>query len=162
MRPSTSILPWGLFIAATTAQLDISPPCISSCYDTSPGPENCEGVTEMTDEILARCTCSSFVEEPPLYRCIRRCPESKQATYIAGLDENVFQCREDFFPDITTASTTTSRTSEPTNTPSEEDDNQATTTSNAGPASTNSAGEALNRAAPPLLAGGLVVAALFF
>ncbi|KAM5347301.1 hypothetical protein ACJ41O_010306 [Fusarium nematophilum] len=157
MRSAPSILASCLLMAAANADLDTSPPCIKACYDDSPPLNLCEDIDEITDEILARCTCSSFTSEPPLYECIRECPKSEQATYVAGLEEHVFGCQEDFFPDITVAASTApgpSSTSAPTSTASEEDDQPAATTT------TNGAGEGLNRAAPTVLAAGVLVAAL--
>ncbi|RYP85797.1 hypothetical protein DL769_000905 [Monosporascus sp. CRB-8-3] len=152
MRPQTITLV--LFIATASA-LDTSPPCIKSCYDSEPPLRFCEDIPEMTDETLARCTCSSFLTEPPLYECIRECPESEQATYAAGLDE---LCQRDSFPDITIDSATTAPS--PTSAPDEGD--QEETATGDEPEPTGGAGEPLNRAAPALLAmGGLVAAVLF-
>ncbi|KAK3293694.1 uncharacterized protein B0H64DRAFT_376566 [Chaetomium fimeti] len=168
MRRTSSMLAAALFLAAAAAGQDTSPPCIKSCYDTLPGPQRCEGVEEMTEEILTRCTCSSFVEQPPLYECIRECPKSEQATYLAGFSDQTYSCQEEYFSDITVPSATTTtrptESSDPTNNADDDDDdNQGTTTSGGGdPAEPNGAGEAFHRAASTLLAaGGLVVALLF-
>ncbi|KAK4248585.1 hypothetical protein C7999DRAFT_30947 [Corynascus novoguineensis] len=166
MRPLTSslLLASGAFLATTpatvVAELNISPPCINDCYDNNPGPKLCDGVTDMTDEVLARCTCSSFGSEPPLYECIRACPESEQATYAAGLEEHVYQCAEDYFPDIDISSATTTKTTaaapDPTTTASSSDSD--------APAPTESPNYASRHAAPALLLGaaaGFVAALLF-
>ncbi|KAL2167964.1 hypothetical protein VTG60DRAFT_603 [Thermothelomyces hinnuleus] len=86
-----------------------------------------------------------------------------QEFYVAGLEEHVYGCRDDYFSDITIASTTTttttaSRTSRPTGGPDEEGSGP-TTTSGAAPEPTGSPDGATYRAAPVLLAAGGLVAA---
>ncbi|KAL2174365.1 uncharacterized protein P884DRAFT_314678 [Thermothelomyces heterothallicus CBS 202.75] len=79
-------------------------------------------------------------------------------SYVAGLEEHVYACRDNYFSDITIASTTTttttaSRTSRPTGSPDEEGSGP-TTTSGAAPEPTGSPDGAAHRAAPVLLAAG--------
>ncbi|RYP03916.1 hypothetical protein DL765_010367 [Monosporascus sp. GIB2] len=152
MRPPTTTL---ALLITTASALDTSPPCIKSCYDSEPPLRFCEDIPEMTDETIARCTCSSFLTEPPLYKCIRECPESEQATYAAGLGEI---CQRDSFPDITIDSATTAPS--PTSAPDE--GGQDETATGDEPEPTGGAGGLLIRATPTLLAVGGLVAALIF
>ncbi|AEO61340.1 hypothetical protein MYCTH_2130506 [Thermothelomyces thermophilus ATCC 42464] len=84
--------------------------------------------------------------------------------YVAGLEEHVYGCRDNYFSDITIASTTTttttaSRMSRPTGSPDEEGSGP-TTTSGAAPEPTGRPDGAAHRAAPVLLAAGGLVAVL--
>lgn len=79
-----------------------SPACIQACYTSHPPPQLCEGVQDPSGDVLARCTCESFQQQPAIYGCIRQCSMQDQAAFLTGIDvDQAYQCREELFPNIT-------------------------------------------------------------
>jgi hypothetical protein len=73
--------------------------CAVTTFNNNPPPWECDGLKDMNDEILARCTCGSFQTEPPLYKCIRKCPDDEQLTYATGLEKWAL-CAKEHFPNL--------------------------------------------------------------
>ena len=148
-------------LSSLASALNTSPPCIKSCYDANPGTLRwCQDVPTMTDEILSRCTCSSFGAQPPLYTCLKACPASEIAIYISGPND---WCFGEFFPGVQAASTTMAGSTRTTAAAT-----QTGTISATGAATTRSvgagtgSGAGAGRALPTMLAIGGVVLGLIY